>query len=303
MVSLSVDIGREKSYDYLMKCFFVSDQHGDINKYNKLFYSINKEKPDAVFIGGDILPHFLLPDSGLDSVHEDFINDFLVKKFDSLKERLGDSYPRIFLILGNDDGRFEEPAILDAATRGVWHYCHLRRFSLGEYRVYGYAYVPPTPFRLKDWERYDVSRYVDPGCIAIEEGVFSHPVSESEKMYTTISEDLKKLTGDDPMDKVIFLFHSPPYQTKLDRAALDGKKINHAPLDIHVGSIAIKRFIEDRQPLITLHGHIHESTRITGAWQEKLGRTYAFSAAHEGKELALVVFDPRYPEKACRQLL
>jgi Icc-related predicted phosphoesterase len=294
---------RETLYDDLMKCFFVSDLHGDIEKYKKLFSSIENETPDAVFIGGDILPNFSLPDLGLDSVHEDFINDFLVKQLLDLKKRLDRSYPEIFLILGNDDGRFEEPAILDAATCGIWHYCHFRHLFLKEYSVYGYAYVPPTPFRLKDWERYDVSRYVDPGCIAIEEGEFSHPVSESEKMYTIISDDLKKLAGTESLGKAIFLFHSPPYQTKLDRAALDGKKIDHVALDVHVGSIAIKRFIEERQPLITLHGHVHESPRITGAWKECIGRTHAFSAAHDGRELALVVFNPESPEKSCRELL
>ena len=42
------------------------------------------------------------------------------------------------------------------------------------------------------------------------------------------------------------------------------------------GSIAIERFIEDRQPLLTLHGHVHESARLTGSWQEKIGRHIAF---------------------------
>jgi len=35
-----------------------------------------------------------------------------------------------------------------------------------------------------------------------------------------------------------------------------------------VGSIAVRRFIEERQPLLTLHGHIHESARLTGDWRE-----------------------------------
>ncbi len=285
-----------------MEYFFVSDLHGDIEKYEKLFHSIEKQIPDAIFIGGDILPHFSVPAQGLDSDSNDFINDYLVKKMTDLKNRLNDSYPPVFLILGNDDGRFRETAILDAAAKGLWHYCHSRRIILDKYRVYGYAYVPPTPFRLKDWERYDVSRYTDPGCIPIEEGAFSHPVPESEKMYTTISDDLKKLANDDPMDNAIFLFHTPPYKTNLDRAALDNKKIDHVPLDVHVGSIAIKRFIEERQPLITLHGHVHESARITGSWKDRIGRTHAFSAAHDGKELALIRFNPEQPEKASRQL-
>ena len=44
------------------------------------------------------------------------------------------------------------------------------------------------------------------------------------------------------------------------------------------------------RPLITLHGHVHESTRLTGSWRQQLGSTLCFSAAHDGPELALVRF-------------
>jgi Icc-related predicted phosphoesterase len=98
------------------------------------------------------------------------------------------------------------------------------------------------------------------------------------------------------------LFHSPPYQTKLDRAALDGKMVDHVPVDVHVGSIAIRRLIEARQPLVTLHGHIHESAELTGSWKDRIGRTHIFSAAHAGPELALVRFDTDDLEQATREL-
>jgi Icc-related predicted phosphoesterase len=105
------------------------------------------------------------------------------------------------------------------------------------------------------------------------------------------------------MERGVFLFHSPPYKTFLDRAALDGKLFDHVPLDVHVGSIAIMRFIEERQPWLTLHGHIHESSSITGFWQQRFGRTMAFSAAWDGPELALVDFDLENPSAAIRHLL
>lgn len=286
-----------------MNCFFVSDLHGDTAKYQKLFRKIEQEQPEALFIGGDLLPSYLITPSDPEHFHVDFVNRFLVKNLNKLRDTLGEHYPRVFIILGNDDGRFEEAAILDVATTGLWEYIHGRRLRIGKYPVYGYAYVPPTPFRLKDWERYDVSRFTDPGCIPPEQGAHSHPISDSEVMYSTIADDLTKLVGDDPLDNAIFLFHSPPYQTNMDRAALDGKKIDHAPLDVHVGSIAIRRFIEDRQPLITLHGHIHESARITGSWRDRLGRTHSFTAAHDGPELSIIGFDPEYPEDTERFLL
>lgn len=216
---------------------------------------------------------------------------------------MGASYPEVHLILGNDDLRIEEAAVLDVATTGLWHYSHNQRHPLGEWSIYGYSFVAPSPFLLKDWERYDVSRFVDPGCVSPEEGYRSIPVSEYEVRYSTIARDLELLAGDDDLSKALFLFHSPPYGTGLDRAALDGKTVEHVPLDVHVGSIAIRRFIRDRQPLLTLHGHIHESSRITGVWRETRGRTLMLSAAHDGPELAVVRFSLDEPLVATRELL
>lgn len=272
-------------------CFFVSDLHGSTERFEKLFQAIAAERPKAVFLGGDLLPWGLGTLQSLNFSHRDFINQHLVGKFTRLRNKIRGAYPRIFLILGNDDGRFEEAAIIDAATRGVWEYVHARKVSFGSFQVYGYSYIPPSPFLLKDWERYDVSRYVDPGCISPEEGTLSLPVPEHERKYSTIKDDLDRLTREDNLEHAVFLFHSPPYKTNLDRGALDGKKIDHVHLDLHLGSIAIRRFIEKNQPLLTLHGHIHESVGLTGSWQDRIGRTYAFSAAHDGPELALIRFD------------
>jgi Icc-related predicted phosphoesterase len=284
-------------------CFFVSDLHGDETRYRKLLEAIVRERPAGVFLGGDLLPsgmmRFTTPSIG----HRDFIGGFLAPGFLDVRERLGSAAPEVFLLLGNDDARIEEAAVLDAAMRGAWRYAHGRRFAFGAHEVLGYAYVPPTPFALKDWERYDVSRFVDPGCVSPEEGRRTVPVSEHEARYATIQADLAELAGEAPLERAIVLFHSPPYATPLDRAALDGRTFDHAPLDVHVGSIAVRRFIEERAPLVTLHGHVHESARLTGAWRCRIGRTHALSAAHDGPELALVRFDPDDPESASRELV
>ena len=71
----------------------------------------------------------------------------------------------------------------------------------------------------------------------------------------------------------------------------------------HVGSIAIKRFIEEKKPPVTLHGHIHESTRLTGIWKELIGETWSFNAAHDGPELSVVIFNPAEPANAQRLLI
>ena len=281
------------------RCLFVSDLHGRLDRYEKLLAVAGEERPDAVFLGGDLLPFGAppLPDGG---VH--FLLDWLGPRLEELRTRLGRAYPRVLAIFGNDDPRAEEESLAELERRGLVEHAHGRRFRLGSHVVYGYACVPPTPFALKDWERYDVSRFVDPGSVSPEEGHRSIPVPEGETRWATIASDLEALVGVDDVSDAVFLFHAPPYRTALDRAALDGRAVDHAPLDVHVGSIAIRRFIEGRQPLATLHGHVHESARLTGSWQERIGRTVCLSAAHDGPELALVRLDLEAPADARREL-
>jgi len=245
-------------------CFFVSDLHGNPDRYKKLFKIIAEEKPTGVFIGGDILPSGLYSFTSEHELPEDFINDFIAINLVQLKEKLQENYPDIFLIMGNDDAKIYEPLLEAIDDQGLIHYVHNKKVEFDKFMVYGYANVPPTPFRLKDWERYDVSRYIDPGCVPPEDGSFTVEVNKKRIPFLTIKKDLEELTKNDDLSKSIFLFHTPPYKTKLDRAGLDGKFFEHVPLDVHVGSIAVERFIKDRQPMITLHGHIHESTSITG---------------------------------------
>jgi Icc-related predicted phosphoesterase len=284
-------------------CLFVSDLHGKLDRYDKLLRITGLEQPQALFIGGDLLPPALQPAGSRQPWYQDFVEDYLCKAFKELRQEMGTAYPRVFVILGNDDGRLPEVSLIKGQDHGLWEYIHMRKADLFQFQVYGYSYVPPTPFFLKDWERYDVSRYVDPGCISPEEGQHSVPVDPGEVRNATIKDDLDRLAGDGDLDKAVFLFHTPPYGTDLDRAALDGKRIEHVPLDPHLGSIAVRRFIESRQPLLTLHGHVHESSRLTGAWGARLGKTFAFSAAHHGPELAVIRFQLEDLASATRALL
>ncbi len=279
------------------RCLFVSDLHGREPRYLKLLAAIRAERPAAVFLGGDLLPSgAIVPGHG-------FLPDWLGPRLGALRDALGAAYPRVLAIFGNDDPRCEERALGELEAEGLLEHIHGRRVELLGVPAFGYACVPPTPFTLKDWERYDVSRFVDPGSVSPEEGFRSVPVSESETRWGTIARDLEALAGEVDLARAVFLFHAPPHGTALDRAALDGKAVDSAPLDVHVGSIAIRRFIEARQPRLTLHGHVHESARLTGAWQQRIGRTLCLSAAHDAPELALVRFDLDDPDGATREIV
>lgn len=285
-----------------LNCFFVTDLHGQVARYEKLFQEILRQRPDVVLIGGDILPATFYSElSELPGYN--FVRDYLSAGLQMVRQQLAENYPNILVILGNDDPRSEEQNIVVQSEGRLFRYLHGQATSIGKFEFYGYGCVPPTPFALKDWELYDVSRYVPPGCVSPEEGYRSVDVPDYKIKWGTIKDELDLLAGKACLDRAIFLMHSPPYDTSLDYAALAGMKYEHVPLDPHVGSIAVRRFIENHQPLMTLHGHIHEAARLSGEWKIQIGRTVCINAAHDGPELAVVQFNPEAPDAATKELV
>ncbi len=283
-------------------CLFAADLHGREDRYDKLIAAIEAWRPRVVLLGGDLLPWEGI--GGATAAEgSGFVAGPLSDRLRRLRSSLGGDFPLVLLILGNDDPAWEEGAVADGEEEGLWRYLHNRRLTSGGYTFYGYSCIPPSPFLMKDWERYDVSRFVDVGAVAPEEGYRSVPVDQETILRGTILQDLERLAGPRDLGRAVFLFHAPPYGSALDRAALDGRRVDHAPMDVHVGSIAIRRFIETRQPLITLHGHVHESARLTGAWKQRIGSTFCFGSAHDGPELAVVRFRLAEPQRAERWLL
>jgi len=272
---------------------FVSDLHGKRSRYSTLFRIIEEERPRAVLFGGDLLPNF--------GDGESFLK-YLFGRIEALRWRM-DEPPDFVMIMGNDDPRMFEDRFLEADARGIIKYAAMKKVEVDDIVISGYPFVPPSPFLLKDWEIYDVSTYTDPGSVPPEEGQFTVEVDRRGLRFRTIQGDLETLTSDQDVSRMIMLFHAPPYNTNLDVADIRGMRFDHAPLDHHVGSIAIRRFIERRSPGITLHGHIHESARLTGSWSQYIGGTRCMTAAHDGSELALVRFDTDSVHGATRELI
>jgi uncharacterized protein len=77
-----------------------------------------------------------------------------------------------------------------------------------------------------------------------------------------------------PPERLVFGLHAPPYDTALDVAPkIDWEKLTVQGQDqAHVGSTAVRAVIEEVQPLLSLHGHIHESRAAV-----RLGRTLAIN--------------------------
>src|ERR1700761_8970150 len=77
------------------------------------------------------------------------------------------------------------------------------------------------------------------------------------------------------MGRAIFNFHAPPYGTGLDEApALDEtlRPIHGGAVMKPVGSRAVREAILTHQPMLSVHGHIHESRGV-----KKMGRTLAIN--------------------------
>jgi hypothetical protein len=77
------------------------------------------------------------------------------------------------------------------------------------------------------------------------------------------------------MERTIFNFHAPPYGTGLDEApALDAslRPTHGGAVMKPVGSTAVRDAIRKHQPLLSVHGHIHESRGI-----KRMGRTMAIN--------------------------
>lgn len=83
------------------------------------------------------------------------------------------------------------------------------------------------------------------------------------------------------MSTCIFNLHCPPYNTILDTAplldeTLKAVTVGGAILEANVGSTAVLDAIKKYQPLISLHGHIHESRGDC-----KIGRTVCINPGSE----------------------
>ena len=95
--------------------------------------------------------------------------------------------------------------------------------------------------------------------------------------------------------RAIFNLHCPPYKSGLDEApAIDADlRLLHGGRALRpVGSTAVRAAIEKHQPLLSLHGHIHESKGAI-----KIGKTLSInpgSSYEEGMLMgAIIQLDPK----------
>ncbi len=259
---------------------FTADLHGNTKQYEKLFKEAYDKKIDTIIIGGDLLPK----DAKSRTIQDQkkFISNTLfttIVRFNT-ENKKRDHICNIFLMLGNDDFKANSQFLKENQERKGFSVIHNTCLPLFEdFKIIGYSFVPLTPFKYKDWEKLDADiehetetrkGFVTEG-IQTEGGKIVKKSFDLSERDDTIENDLKKLMELANPRKTILVTHSPPYNTKLDMIRSKD----------HVGSLAIRSIIEKNQPLISLHGHIHETVEVSGTFKEKIGKTLCLSAGND----------------------
>lgn len=251
-----------------MRILYTSDIHAGPHLLSQLMDAVLTNKVEAMIIGGDLIPHQLPLQPGRDIIHaqEAYLDTIFIPAFQTLQ--LKARIP-VYLDMGNDDF-IANRAILKTYTDSLFKLIHMDRCELtSAVDLIGYMVVPPTPFYRKDWEKPDMRDCpARPGNRVISHGQVTHRgVIEDVVMdfgsANTIEADLAGLAA--KINKpFIFVSHSPPSDTPLDITSLG----------VHVGSLAIRNFIahwaDQGMLLATLHGHIHESFKMSGTIETRI---------------------------------
>ncbi len=277
-----------------MKTLFTCDLHGRYGMYEETCALAVREQVGCVILGGDLFPT-LIPNplhliSGSADFQDDlkgqlrFVEDFLVPSLGTfLEENPG---LRILYTPGNHDWI---PAVellgelLPQALNIHESPCRVDGISFS-----GYACVTDSTFWVKDYARRDLTGdpYV-PSKFAIvsrTDRLVHSPGGEYAMAHRSIEEDLAALDLPDPLRSVC-VFHCPPYATGVDTLH-NGKPI---------GSRAIRAFLERTQPLLSLHGHIHEAPYVSGVFSTRLGSCLAANPGQGIRTLHALVFDTADP--------
>jgi Icc-related predicted phosphoesterase len=269
-----------------MRAIYTSDLHGNLELYRAAGDAAQDWGADAVILGGDLCPGTPSASSRhLPSAQPQFLLGELAPLLETW--RRARAHLRVLAIPGNDDCQTVIPALEEIEARGLIENLHRRETTLGNYTLVGLAFVPPTPFSLKDFERRDsrgdpeLSPQFARGVLGTQRGFKTIQDFDAYlDSLPTIEEELGRLPAGDPA-RTIAVVHCPPFGTRCD-VLFDGR---------HIGSKALRRWIEERQPLLALHGHIHESPRLSGAYFDRVGSTTVINPGCDHSRPHLVFID------------
>ena len=161
-------------------------------------------------------------------------------------ERLGGTDRRAYVIPGNDDPWSIDEVLASGTSVDA---CDEQVRTVGPHEMISFGYSNRTPWQTP--------RELD------EDEIYSR--------LRALVDQLENPAG------AIFNIHVPPRDSSLDTAYEVDEELRYVtkggrPHEIATGSSAVRQIIEEAQPLLSLHGHIHESRGVT-----TIGRTVAIN--------------------------
>jgi uncharacterized protein len=280
-----------------MKIFFATDIHGSEVCWRKFLNSAAFYKADLVVLGGDVTGKAMVPITAYNGYWQVTVRGETMRldskaELDEVMTKIRNSgfYPAIvsqeeLTHLGENEGavdrRFSQEMIssldrwldmADGKLRGGQIPCILNGGNDDIFEIDNIIESSPCV-------SFGEGKLLDLDGFSLVSMGWTNPTpwdtyreAPEEELATKI-EAVAGLVPD--MGRAIFNFHAPPYGTGLDEApALDEnlRPMHGGVVMKPVGSVAVRDAILKHQPLLSVHGHIHESRAI-----KKMNRTLAIN--------------------------
>jgi len=267
-----------------MKLMVLADVHQSEKHWELLIEAVWDNKPDLVAIAGDLLPKY-------DGILAQLAFLPRLREYASAIRTAG---AELVFILGNDDNEQAVPEMEKGDQLGLWHYVPDRVKKIKGYEFCGCPWINDYPFAYKYWvaaeNKADFAIHPvqlgPPAVINSSNEIETIPDLEGYlKGKISIRESLENTAALlNNMAESIWLIHCPPVKMDFDLCGSGDR----------VGSPEVYRFIANNQPLLSIHGHIHEAPACNGGiWAKKLGRTICIQAGQPYDELNYVTLDLR----------
>ena len=292
------------------RLFYACDIHGSEPTYRKFLNAARFYEVDALVFGGDLMGKLLIPivrDAGhtwrarLQGLDHHITNEEQLRQFKRTLQTLGfywqEMDPEEYREYEGKQDRIDELFDVLAKERlAQWVELAEERLARSDVRVYlcgGNDDTEEVLTALKEAPRDRVVNSenriveIDDEHVLVTVG-YSTPTpweTPRERTEEEIAEVIEKLlTGVADPSRAVFNFHCPPLDSTLDTCMrLDASVWPPAPViekgqPVYYGggSRAVTEALEKYQPVVGLHGHIHESRGSV-----RFGRTPAFNPGSE----------------------